>query len=168
MRQALLGLLLATAFASMAQTKSPNEELKKLRNKRVTNYAITGTMVLLSGASDGINQALMYQYAGFKRSFPNACDQFWKPSMSGANKYRNGDPKQGAKFPGSRTWLVFVTDGYHLSRFSDHLFMAGALAVKVSAHEKKKWYMYVLEAAGYWVVNRVGFSLAYNHFKCYP
>jgi hypothetical protein len=26
----------------------------------------------------------------------------------------------------------------------------------------------VLEAAGYWVVNRAGFAVTYNQFKCYP
>ena len=46
--------------------------------------------------------------------------------------------------------------------------MAGAIAFKIKGYEKKKWYAYVLEAAGYWVVNRVGFCLTYNHFKCYP
>jgi hypothetical protein len=167
MRRSLLLLLsLTAAFASFSQ--SPDDELKKLRKKRIKNYAITGGMVLLSGASDGFNQALMYQYGGFKNMFPHACDQFWKPSMSGANKYKNGDPKQGARFPGSRTWLVFVTDGYHLTRFADHLFMTGAVAVKVAGHEKKKWYVYLAEAASYWLINRAGFCLVYNRMKCYP
>jgi hypothetical protein len=159
-------VLLANAFACYSQTSQ--DEFKKLRKKKITNYAITGTMVLLAGAADGVNQALMYQYGGFKKTFPNANDQFWKPSLSGANKYKNGDPRQGAAFPGSRTWLVFLTDGYHLTRFADHLFMSGAIAVKIAGFEKKKWYVYLLEAASYWLVNRAGFCLTYNRFVCYP
>ena len=167
MRQALFTLLLlAAAIASYCQ--NPDEELKKLRKKRITNYAITGSMMFLSGAADGLKQALMYQYDGFKKVFPHSNDQFWKPSLSGANKYKNGDPKEGAKFPGSRTWLVFLTDGYHLTRFIDHLFMTGAVTVKISGCEKKKWYAYLLEAAGYWLVNRAGFCVVYNRLKCYP
>jgi hypothetical protein len=167
MKRIILSLiLLATAFACFSQ--GPGEEIKKLRKKRLKNYAITGTMVLLAGASDGINQALQFQYPGFKKAFPGANDKYWKPSLSGANKYKNGDPEQGAKFPGSRTYLVFLTDGYHLTRFADHLFMTGALAVKISGFEKKKWYAYIIEAASYWLINRVGFCLTYDRLVCYP
>ncbi len=167
MRLVVLSLiLLAQACSCFSQVSE--YELKKLKKKRITNYVVTGSLVLLAGASDGLNQALMYQYGGFKDAFPKAHDQFWKPAMSGANKYKNGDPNQGAAFPGSKTWLVFLTDGYHLTRFADHLFMSGAVAVKISGFEKKKWYVYVLEAASYWLVNRAGFSLVYNRFICYP
>jgi hypothetical protein len=167
MRQALLILLwLATAIASYCQYS--DEELRRIHRKKITNYAITGSMMFLSGAADGLNQALMYQYDGFKKMFPHSNDQFWKPAMSGANKYKNGDPAQGAKFPGSRTWLVFLTDGYHLTRFIDHLFMTGAVALKISTCEKKRWYVYVIEAAAYWLVNRAGFCIVYNRLKCNP
>ena len=167
MRLVVLSLvLLANAFACYSQLSQ--EELKKLRKKRINNYIISGSMVMLAGAADGVNQALSYHYEGFKRVFPNANDKFWNPVISEANKYKNRDPGQGAAFPGSRTWLVFLTDGYHLTRFIDHLFMSGAVAVKIVGYEKKKWYVYLLEAAGYWVVNRVGFCITYSRFKGYP
>lgn len=167
MKQVLFSVvLLAMVFACHSQSSA--DDMKKLRHKRIKNYAVTGTLMLFSGAADGVNQALMYQYPGFKKVFPNANDHFWKPAMSGANKYKNGDPNQGARFPGSKTWLVFVTDGYHLTRFADHLFMSGAIAFKIAGYEKKKWYKYLMEAAGYWLVNRVGFCLTYNRFICYP
>lgn len=156
-------VLLAKALCCCSQLSA--DELKTLRKKRVKNYIVTASMVFTAGSSDGVNQALMYQYNGFKKAFPGANDHFWKPSVSGANKYKNGDPRQGAAFPGSRTWLVFLTDGYHLTRFGDHLFMSGALALKISANEKKKWYVYALEAAGYWVIHRAGFSITYNEFS---
>ena len=167
MKQSLL-LLLLLASVVTSYSQAPEDGLKKLRKKRIANYAITGTLTLLSGASDGLNQALMYQYKGFKKVFPHANDQFWKPSKSGANKYKNGDPKQGPRFPGSKTWLVFVTDGYHLTRFADHFFMTGAVVFKITGYEKKKWYVYLLEAASYWLVNRAGFCLVYNRFISYP
>jgi hypothetical protein len=167
MRWVVLSLvLLANAVACYSQMSG--DELKKLRKKRMTNYAVTGTMVFFAGASDGVNQALMYQYGGFKKIFRNANDHFWKPSVSGANKYKNGDPGQGAAFPGSRTWLVFTTDGYHLTRFANHLFMSGAVAFKIGGYEKKKWYIYALEAVGYWIVNRAGFCFTYNQFVGSP
>jgi hypothetical protein len=170
MRRLLLLLLsLTVVFSCFSQVSQGSyQELKKIKQKKIKNYAITGSMVLLAGAADGVNQALMYQYAGFKKVFPHANDQFWMPAKSGANKYKNGDPSQGAKFPGSKTFLVFLTDGYHLTRFTDHLFMSGAVAFKIAGFEKKKWYVYLLEAAGYWLINRVGFSLTYDRFISYP
>jgi hypothetical protein len=161
-RLVLLSVLLGAIYACHAQL-SP-DELKKMRKKKTTNYAITGTMIFMAGAADGINQALQYHYGAFKKIVPHANDRFWKPTLSGANKYKNGDPAQGAKFPGSRTWLVFTTDGNHLTRFVDHLLWAGAIAIKLSCNEKKKWYVYVMEVAGYWLVNRVGFCFVYNNF----
>lgn len=158
---------LAGSLACFAQDITEDQQ-RLLRKKRTKNYIITSSLVLMAGAADGLNQALQFHYPAFKKAFPHASDQFWQPSISGANKYKNGDPKQGARFPGSRTWLVFTTDGYHLTRFADHLFLSGAVAFKIAGHEKKKWYIYIAEAAGYWLINRVGFCMTYDRFKCNP
>ena len=161
----LLFLLALLAGICAGNAQNVEQDLKKANKKRLNNYLITGSLVMLAGSADGFNQALQFRYTGFKKAFPGANDQFWDPRISCNNKYKNGDSKQGAKFPGSRTWLVFVTDGYHLTRFADHLFLSGAVAVKVAGSEKKKWYIYVAEAAGYWLINRVGFTLTYNSFR---
>ena len=42
--------------------------------------------------------------------------QYLDPSVSWENKYKNGDPAQGPRFFGSETFLVFLTDGWHLSK----------------------------------------------------
>lgn len=161
-------IMLAVCSTCLGQDPpSIEEQLKKLRKKRINNYIITGSFVFAAGAADGVNQALQFQYPGFKSVFPGANNQFWNPALSCTNKYKNGDPKQGAKFPGSRTWLVFTTDGYHLTRFADHLFLSGAVAFKIAGYEKKKWYFYVMEAVGYWLINRAGFCLVYNRFSSY-
>lgn len=131
---------------------------------KIKEHLLPASLVLLAGASDGLNQVLAYQYPSFKKAFPKSNDQYWSKEISFKNKYKNGDPKQGAKFPGSTGPLVFLTDGYHLTRFTERLFLSGAFAVKVG-QSKKKWYWYLAEAAGYWLVNRVGFCLVYNQFK---
>ena len=132
--------------------------------RKKNNYLLTGGLALLAGASDGLNQALQFRYAGFKRVFPKANDQFWNPAISWKNKYQNGDPAQGEKFPLSKSVLVFTTDGYHLTRFISNLSTAAAFTVKICWSEKKKWYVYILEGVGYWIVNRAGFALVYNRF----
>jgi len=42
--------------------------------------------------------------------------QYLDPSVSWENKYKNGDPTQGPRFFGSETFLVFLTDGWHLAK----------------------------------------------------
>lgn len=134
------------------------------KKKHIGNYAVTGGLVLVAGAADGFNQVICHKYPAFQKAFPHARTQFWAPERSWANKYHNGDPGQGRRFPGSKTWLVFATDGYHATRFTEHLLLSGAIAVKISGGVKKKWYWYAVEMVGYWAVHRVGFSMVYDRF----
>lgn len=122
-------------------------------------------MVFVAGMADGLNQLTTYHYKNFKRAFPGANDQFWYAPSSFTNKYKNHDPAQGAKFPGSTTFGVFLTDGYHLTRFCERLFLSGAFAFKIVQGEKMKWYWYALEAMGYLFINRLGFVAVYNTIK---
>jgi hypothetical protein len=45
-------------------------------------------------------------------------EQFFNPQLSWRNKWKNGDPKQGERFPLSSTMLVFLTDWWHLAKSS--------------------------------------------------
>lgn len=43
--------------------------------------------------------------------------RFWNPVVSWHNKWKNnGTSKDGEKFPGSSTFLVWTTDAWHLSK----------------------------------------------------
>ena len=42
---------------------------------------------------------------------------FWLKEFSWVNKYKNNDPKQGAKFLGSTTIFVMFTDAWHVFSF---------------------------------------------------
>jgi len=121
------------------------------------------SLVFAAGAFDGLNQALQFRYDGFKRAFPKANDQWYDPSKSWRNKYKNGDPEQGAKFFGSTSFLVGATDAYHATRTVSNSFNAAAIVFRVS-DGKKKWWVYMAEIAGYWALNRIGFSIVYNIF----
>lgn len=39
---------------------------------------------------------------------------WWNKSESWRNKWKDGDPEKGEKFFGSSTFLVWLTDGWHL------------------------------------------------------
>jgi len=57
--------------------------------------------------------------------FSNFNPTFWNPSQSYVNKWKNGNKADGEKFFGSSTFLVFLTDSWHLFKmiFLSLLFM---------------------------------------------
>lgn len=72
----------------------------------------------------GIMDTLQFHYG--KSAFADKNPLFWNPKESWRNKYKGGDPQAGPKFPLSTTWLVFLTDAWHL-------FQAGMLAANRTA-----------------------------------
>lgn len=117
----------------------------------------TLTTAFLSGAADGTAETLRDHYHEFKITFPNANDQFWNPSISWKNKYRNGDYTQGPKFPLSTTALVWVTDGFHLMRFSKNTLMVTTIALNVRG--KKKFKHHLLNVAIHTASYHAGFNV---------
>jgi len=53
--------------------------------------------------------------------------QFLDVNHSWRNKYKNGNPLDGMKFFGSTTFLVFLTDGWHL--FKCAMLLCFAIAI---------------------------------------
>ncbi len=89
------------------------QDTNRLKIKTVVHY----TASFIAGSLDGFIESLNYHYdSGVKKRLPNINDQFWNPAISWRNKYKNGEPSEGAKFPGSTNFFVFTTDGYHLMR----------------------------------------------------
>jgi hypothetical protein len=119
-------------------------------------------LTFVSGAFDGWNQQIQFHYWDFKKTFPNANDKFWDPAISWRNKYEydNEGNIQGEKFPFSSTALVFLTDGYHLTRTTYKL--TGTVGAVWLMGEKKKWYYYIFDALIYSVARGLGFHFTYT------
>jgi len=117
---------------------------------KAREHVAPAVLVFAAGAFEGVMDHLQFHY-----DKPN---QFWNPSTSWRNKYRNRDVSQGMTFRGK--YLVFTTDGWHLMKFGRNATLFTAFTLKIG--EKKKWYWYLAEGAGYWFVNRVGFNLTYK------
>lgn len=141
--------------------KTKKIELSKLDFRA---YKYTMPLAFLSGACDGFNQSLHFRYASFKKRFPGARDQFWRPDISWQNKYAKTPDNQiltdYEAFPFSTTLLVFATDGHHLTRAGDHLFMLGAVTLNIG--EKKVWYQYVIDFTAGFIARSAGFNLMYG------
>lgn len=129
---------------------------------RVKEHIVSGSLMILAGAADGLRDAVTYHNDRVLKGL-NVSPRFWGAD-SWRNKYKNGDPQQGEKFPGSTSVFVFVTDAPHLLKFLDNFFTAGAISFKIVQGNKKRWYLYIAEAAGYWILNRLAFTFVYSRF----
>jgi len=81
---------------------------------------IAGVFILLAGMANGVMDDLQFHY--YDSIASNWDEQFWNPEISWRNKYASN--QEGAlvrplqpKFFGSTSFLVFLTDGWHLAKF---------------------------------------------------
>ena len=81
------------------------------------NKYLTGGLMIVAGAAKGFNETLQFHWKAFHAKFPKANPQWYNPAISWRNKYKDGDPNKGAKFPFSTNVLVMTTDQYHLNNF---------------------------------------------------
>jgi hypothetical protein len=81
----------------------------------ITVIIISVICLLIASAANAVMDTLAHHYSSsiFTRYNP----LFWNPVESWKNKYKNGDPEQGAKFTGSTTIFVLFTDAWHLFKF---------------------------------------------------
>ena len=100
MKKILLLALLAITVTTQSQIKLLGQTTKKQER----NFYVTSSLLFVSGMADGLAEASKFHPKGVTEVFGNP--QFWDNSLSWRNKYRNGDPAQGAKFPFSTTALA--------------------------------------------------------------
>ena len=114
----------------------------------------------MGGAFEGTSDALQFHYSDFNKVFPKNNPSFWNPSFSWMNKYKNGDYKQGPKYFGSTSFLVWTTDGYHLMRFGRNIMITGTFTLYPK--KKKNWKYVVFDVLTHSVAYRAGFFTTYN------
>lgn len=124
----------------------------KIKLKR---YIPSAVCFFISGCFDGVMDYLQFHY-----SKPN---QFWNPDISWTNKYKNHDPAQGEKFPGSTSVFVWTQDGWHLCKFSKNAFLF--TGVVLNPWKKERWYIYALKGLSYWVIHKAGFNIMFHLLK---
>ncbi|HXU27355.1 MAG TPA: hypothetical protein VN698_08995 [Bacteroidia bacterium] len=157
-------LLLSVLFFCLI-SQSVSAQKKKLKD-----YLILGSSSLVSGMLDGTIESISYHYDnGFKRRFKNVNDQFWNPSISWTNKYKNNDPCLGPKFTGSTNIFVCTTDAYHMLRTTKRAVDGFTLAYYVNktysdktTPKGKKWKGIAKDFLIITAIRCVGFSLTYS------
>jgi spore cortex formation protein SpoVR/YcgB (stage V sporulation) len=161
MKTLLTALLLFCASFSFAQKDTTHSFVYPFFHQFVTKPVIEKEDVIIyslqfvSGLADGMNQALVYH--GALKGHP-----FWDYSTSWKRKYKNYDKGDlRARFPGAKTWAVGITDGNHLTRGVNRI--SSIVSVGIAMNEHDKWYEIVKEAIISSLINRLGFSLVYDH-----
>ena len=84
---------------------------------------------------------------------------FWDKHKSWKNKWKNGNPKDGERFLGSSTFLVWITDAWHLFNMLSYLslFIAGYL----TATYLDNWYLVIIP----FPIGLIIFELIYKYLK---
>lgn len=75
-------------------------------------YLITPILIIIAAAFNAACD--MDSNLFFDSIFSTKNPLYYDPSICWKNKYKNGDVKQGPKFFGSTTFLIFITDAWHL------------------------------------------------------
>lgn len=125
-------------------------------------YLLPAVLLLIAGMADGLNQVLQFRYDKFADKFKKVNDNYWQPELSYLNKYKDGIAGGKPKFFGSTTFLVWLTDGFHLTRFIGNLFIMASI-VTYPGIISNVWLM-ALVGAILWTIYRAGFSLVYYRF----
>lgn len=103
-------------------------------------------LISLAGLSNAAMDKMQFHYS--KSIFPKDQDlllgkseQFWNPTLSWRNKYKDNDPTKGMKFPMSTGALVFLTDGWHLMQFFMLTFFQLAVTIPlIRLWKLNRWY----------------------------
>lgn len=109
---------------------------------------------IAAGVFYGLAETLVWHYEAFKREHPGANKWYWNPVYSWTNKYKNGNKEEGARFPGSTTWLVWLTDGYHLFRTLERVCWVMLLVLSILAAKPEPLYLGWTVArtfVGFWI-----------------
>lgn len=141
--------------------------------RKLKDYLVSGSSMLVSGMLDGTIESLSFHYDnGFKNRFPKANNQFWNPSISWKNKYKDGNCELGPKFTGSTGIFVCTTDAYHMLRSAKRTVNGLTLVYYVNKtyNEKtttrKKWKNIATDFLVLTIIRSIGFSLTYNVLFC--
>jgi hypothetical protein len=159
--------LLMGSLASHAQYDIGLEPKKISHWKMDRNKVITGSLVFIAGASKGFNETLMFHWDAFHQKFPHANPNWYNPESSWKNKYKDGDPDKGAKFPLSTTMLVATTDQYHFNNFINKTAWVSTIMIKMS-EPRKSFKHYFLDMLYYTACHQMGFALTYYSFTKIP
>lgn len=122
---------------------------------------ISFILLIIAGFFNSIMDALRYRYnTSIFNNFKNPKILNWvNPSQANDNKWKNGDIKQGEKFFGSSTFLVWLTDLWHFSK------MMMLILIMLAVVFYNPWTpILLLDAIIYLLTFTITFELSFKYF----
>lgn len=119
---------------------------------------IPAALSLVSGACYGVHETVVHHPGRIPEGWNS---RFWDNRESWKNKYRNGDPGQGAAYFGSTTFLAWTTDAKHLFGTAHRATMFGA-GVTIGIGRKRPVLHYLYDAGLSFAAFTVGFHSIYS------
>lgn len=112
----------------------------------------------LAGAMKAVKDTLMFHFSG--SIFATLSAKYWNPAVSWVNKYKNWPEDASEAFFLSKSWLVWLTDAWHLADTLETLFFFVALVLALLHKlEPKRALVQALYAA---VLHQAIFVLLYG------
>ncbi len=96
-------------------TLKPQLKIYQLSKREIIPFFSGLALSAISGAADAYHHMLTNHYSEFKRRHQGANDEYWDRRISWTKKYRNYPDDTRAAYFGSKTFLVWTTDGWHLT-----------------------------------------------------
>ena len=122
---------------------------------------ITLFLLFLAGILNAIMDVLSFRYKTSIFSKYTKLQDFFDPQKSWVNKYKDNNPELGPKFFGSKTFLVFLTDAWHLAK----MLMITAFTLAILFYNPVIVTEYILiNIAANLILFRLTFSLTFELF----
>lgn len=121
----------------------------------IQQFILPAILIILAGMAEGKMDLLLFRN--------NSSNRFWG-NDAWLSKYRHREPSDGLTFIGK--YFTFLTDGWHLMKFLNHLLLFSSISILVSLnYEGYSVWHYVVVGLGAWGINRCGFSVIWLFLK---
>lgn len=112
---------------------------------------ISLALFFIAGIANAIMDTLEHHFSiSIFKNLPS-----WDAKETWKNKWKNGDPEQGPRFPGSTTVFVFTTDPWHFFK----MIMISSVAAAVAIHLSEIWYW----KAAWWLAIKTAWWIGFKY-----
>lgn len=117
---------------------------------------LTIVLYFVVGSINAFMDKIQFHWGRFRFNYLS----FLNPATPWKNKWKDGIKSHGERFPFSSSVLVFLTDGWHFSKW----LMFTSIEFLISYHYNTKWYYIVLGIVLLKIVRGLGFTLNFDLF----
>jgi len=111
-------------------------------------------LIALAATAEAIMDILQFHFE--TSAFWNLNKHYWNPQWSWMNKYKDLTPSKGPAFFGSTSFLVAITDAWHLLKMFRTLFLF--IGIGLIGYSSESWWSFIL----WLVLGRVIFGLVFT------